>query len=98
VLVEGMACGLPATAVDAWGPADIVSHGETGWLVEPDDRVALANALVHAVNCPRERARRGQNAAAEAREHYSWPALAGDVAQVYLEVLGAAPRDLTAAG
>ena len=83
VLVEGMACGLPAIAVDAWGPADVVAHGETGWLVEPDDPVSLANALVHAVNCPTERARRGERAAAEARERYSWPALAEEVAEVY---------------
>jgi len=83
VLVEGMACGLPAIAVDAWGPGDLVTHGETGWLVEPDDALSLANALVHAVNCPDERARRGARAAAEARERYSWPALAEDVAAVY---------------
>jgi glycosyltransferase involved in cell wall biosynthesis len=99
VLVEGMACGLPAIAVDAWGPAGIVDHGETGWLVEPDDRVTLVNALVHAVNCPTERARRGERAAAVAREHYSWPALAREVAAVYEAVVpGAARRDLTAAG
>jgi glycosyltransferase involved in cell wall biosynthesis len=83
VLVEGMACGLPAIAVDAWGPGDVVTHGETGWLVEPDDVVSLANALVHAVNCPDERHRRGKRAAEEARERYSWPALAEDVAAVY---------------
>jgi glycosyltransferase involved in cell wall biosynthesis len=90
VLVEGMACGLPAIAVDAWGPADIVSHGETGWLVEPDDVVSLANALVHAVNCPAERRRRGERGAGIARERYSWPALAGEVAAVYESVCGAA--------
>ncbi len=83
VLVEGMACALPAIAVDAWGPADIVSHGETGWLVEPDDEVSLANALVHAVNCPAERRRRGERGAEVARERYSWPALALEVADVY---------------
>ena len=90
VLVEGMACALPAIAVDAWGPADIVSHGETGWLVEPDDVVSLANALVHAVNCPAERRRRGERGAEVAREKYSWPALAGEVAAVYDAACGAA--------
>jgi glycosyltransferase involved in cell wall biosynthesis len=90
VLVEGMACGLPAIAVDAWGPADIVEHGETGWLVEPDDVVSLANALVHAVNCPAERARRGARGAEIARERYSWPALAVEVAGVYDSVCGSA--------
>ena len=64
VLVEGMACGLPAIAVDAHGPADIVSHGETGWLVPPDDAPALAAALADAVNRPDERRRRGELAAA----------------------------------
>jgi glycosyltransferase involved in cell wall biosynthesis len=91
VLVEGMACGLPAIAVDAWGPADIIEHGETGWLVEPDDVVSLANALVHAVNCPAERRRRGLRAAEVARERYSWPALAEEVAGVYDAVCGVAP-------
>jgi glycosyltransferase involved in cell wall biosynthesis len=89
VLVEGMACGLPAIAVDAFGPSRIVAHGETGWLVEPDDEVSLANALVHAVNCPAERARRGERAAAEAAAHYAWPALAADVASVYDTARGA---------
>src|SRR6185312_6986944 len=45
VLVEGMVCGLPAIAVNAWGPAGIVKPGETGWLVEPDDAAGLADAL-----------------------------------------------------
>ena len=89
VLVEAMACGLPAIAVDAWGPADIVDHGETGWLVEPDDAVSLSNALVHAVNCPSERVRRGALGIEVARARYSWPALAREVAGLYDAVSGA---------
>lgn len=88
VLVEGMACGLPTIAVDAHGPADIVEHGETGWLVEPDDLHTLANALVEAVNRPQERRRRGFNAAADAADRYAWPALAQDVAELYAQVSG----------
>ena len=83
VIVEAMACGVPPIAVDAFGPADIVEHGQTGWLVEPDDVDSLANALVEAVNRPDERRRRGANAAAVARERYAWPALARRVASVY---------------
>ncbi len=83
VLVEGMACGLPAIAVDRHGPADIVRHGETGWLVEPDDPIGLANALVEAVNRPQERRRRGANAAEDAADRFAWPALAEEVAAVY---------------
>ena len=88
VLVEGAACGLPAVAVAAHGPAEIVLDGETGWLVPPDDRDALAAALVEAVNDPAERRRRGQRAAEEARARYAWPALAERVACVYEAAIG----------
>jgi glycosyltransferase involved in cell wall biosynthesis len=83
VLVEGGACGLPAIAVDAHGPAEIVLDGETGWLVPADDRDALAAALAAAVEDPEERRRRGALASEDARAKYSWPALAERVADVY---------------
>jgi len=54
-----MACGLPAIAVAAHGPSEIVEDGQTGWLVPPDDEEALAAALVMAVNDAHERRRRG---------------------------------------
>jgi len=83
VLVEGMACGLPVIAVDRHGPASIVDHGSTGWLVPPDDEAALADALVQAVNEPEERARRGREAYRVSRARYAWPELAHDVAATY---------------
>jgi glycosyltransferase involved in cell wall biosynthesis len=83
VLVEGMACGLPAVAVDAYGPSEVVDHGDTGWLVGADDVDGLANALVEVVNRPEERTRRGERARTVARERYAWPALATRVAQTY---------------
>jgi glycosyltransferase involved in cell wall biosynthesis len=86
VLVEGMACGLPCVAVDAHGPATIVSDGSTGWLVPPDDEEALVRALEEVVNEPEERRRRGEAAYEEARSKYSWPALVERLARVYEEV------------
>ena len=88
VLVEGMACGLPAIAVDRFGPAEIVEPGRTGWLVEPDDEGALAAALAAAVNRPGERARRGAWARRSALQRFSWPALAGRLAAVLDGVAG----------
>jgi glycosyltransferase involved in cell wall biosynthesis len=91
VLVEAMACGLPVTAVNAHGPAEIVDAGETGWLVPPDDEEAMADALVEAVNEDAERRRRGERAYELARGRYSWPALAGGLAEVYREVAAGQP-------
>jgi len=86
VLVESMACGLPAIAVDAHGPATIVEPGETGWLVPPDDEDALADALVEAVNDEGRRTALAEVAYERSRARYAWPALAEGVARVYDEV------------
>ena len=88
VLVEAMACARPVIAVNSHGPAEIVDAGETGWLVGPDDRDGLADALVEAVNDPEERRRRGANARQAALDRYAWPALAERVAAVYETALG----------
>jgi UDP-glucose:tetrahydrobiopterin glucosyltransferase len=77
-----MACRVPCIAVDRYGPAGIVRDGETGWLVEPDDAGALAGALAAAANDADERRRRGALARADAGERFSWPALAGQLADV----------------
>ncbi len=82
VLVEAMACEVAVVAVDRFGPGEIVDDGETGWLVEPDDVGGLAAALLHAVDDPAERARRGAHARAVAIERYGWPKLAERLAGV----------------
>jgi colanic acid/amylovoran biosynthesis glycosyltransferase len=43
-LREGMACGLPALSTQLIGLHETVSPG-TGYLVEPDDAIALANGM-----------------------------------------------------
>jgi glycosyltransferase involved in cell wall biosynthesis len=91
VIVEAMACGLPAIAVDAHGPGEIIDPGQTGWLVPPDDEQAMVDALVEAVNDDGERRRRGERAHEVGRGRYSWPALARGLARVYDEVAAGRP-------
>jgi glycosyltransferase involved in cell wall biosynthesis len=68
-----------------------VEDGETGWLVPPDDEQAMVEALVAATGDDAERARRGEEAYAQARSRYSWPALARGVARIYDDVLAGRP-------
>jgi glycosyltransferase involved in cell wall biosynthesis len=98
VLVEGMACGVPPIAVDRFGPADIVDDGTTGWLVEPDDEAQLAEAMIECAGDRVERRRRGRRAWRDARDRFSWPALAGDLAVVLDEVADVAGGRLAASG
>jgi glycosyltransferase involved in cell wall biosynthesis len=82
VIVEAMACGVPAIAARSPGPLSIIEDGQSGWLVPIDDKAALADAIVAAVNDPAERARRAREAQRVALERYSWPAIAAELAGV----------------
>jgi glycosyltransferase involved in cell wall biosynthesis len=91
VLVEGMACELPAIAVGRYGPADIVTPGKTGWLVAPDDEAALADALVDAVADPDELLRRGQAAARDVAERFAWPSIAERLGETLAQAAASLP-------
>lgn len=43
--LEGMGFGLPALATTAGGASEVVTHGETGYLVSPDDPEAIAELV-----------------------------------------------------
>ena len=45
VVVEAMACGVPVVAYKRGGPSEIVQHGITGFLAEPDDKKSLLTYL-----------------------------------------------------
>ena len=45
-VLEAMACAVPVIAVDKWGPAELVQHGETGLLFPPLNIAELADHMV----------------------------------------------------
>lgn len=49
VLLEAMACGLPAIATNAGGPLDIIEEGVSGWFAEPGDYASIAESLKRAL-------------------------------------------------
>lgn len=48
IVAEALACGAPAlvTACD-FGPAEVVEHGRSGWVVPPEDATAFGAAMDH---------------------------------------------------
>ncbi len=51
-LVEAMLCGTPVVAADDGGHREVIRHGETGFLVRPDDPDAFANAVTDLLENP----------------------------------------------
>lgn len=68
-IIEGMAAGLAVVATPVGAVEDIVSHGETGFLVPPGDVLALRNALAQLVEEPDVRKRMGEAGRARHREY-----------------------------
>lgn len=85
VLVEAMAAGTPVVAVARGGAPEVVTHGVTGLVVEPDP-AALAAAVRAVLADPERRAQMGARAQ-EAARAYATPAVAARLAALYEEVL-----------
>lgn len=86
VTLEAMASGVPVVAARATGSTSLVLDGETGRLVPPGDVAAFAQAVAAYVADPALRHAHGK--AGEARSGgYSWDAINGAMAEVYLRLL-----------
>jgi glycosyltransferase involved in cell wall biosynthesis len=52
VVVEAIACGVPVIGSQTGGIGEILSHITTRWMVEIDNSVAIAQAIIDVVNDP----------------------------------------------
>jgi len=88
--LEAMAVGRPVLATRSGGFPSMINldpANPTGWLVEPDDAGALADAMVNVVERPDERKDRAEAALAYARDHLSWDGRVHGIKRVY-EIAG----------
>jgi glycosyltransferase involved in cell wall biosynthesis len=90
VLIEAMACGLPAVVTEYPGVRAVVDDGRNGIVVPPGDAQAVAAALDAMVEMGDER-RRAMGAAGREKceRNWSWPSLADRMDEVYAEAIAA---------
>jgi UDP-glucose:(heptosyl)LPS alpha-1,3-glucosyltransferase len=92
VIAEAMAAGLPVITSRAAGAAELIEHGENGWLTaEPWDTNAIVEGLRALATEPALRARMG-GAARAAIERFTWDRVAEETMGVYREILAELPR------
>jgi len=82
-LIEAAACGLPIVATEDGGPIDIIKNCRNGYLVDPLDKEAMAEAILNALTDRKQWRAFAENGVAGVRRHYSWPAHV----EKYLEVV-----------
>lgn len=87
VIPLAFAYGIPVVATQVGGIPEIVTHGETGWLVPPRDEAALAHAIVELLKNESKRKEMGGRALAYAEEELSWDRIAIQTLEVYRKAM-----------
>jgi len=86
--LEAEAMEVPVVASNVHGIPDVVVDGETGLLVPPRDRQALASALERLLSDSDLRRRLGQAGRAFVAEHYSWEENTAQMEALYRAAVG----------
>lgn len=81
--LEAQSCGLPVVASQVGGLPEVVCEGTTGLLVPPDDRRALADAIIALLDDPERRAAMGRAGREWVLETYQWQASVARMLHVY---------------
>lgn len=82
-LLEAMACGLPAVSTRAAGVTDLITDGENGVLVPPNDPVALSEALRTLVDDVPRRAHLAERGRRWVEERHDWRGRVEEFLDVY---------------
>jgi glycosyltransferase involved in cell wall biosynthesis len=88
-LIEAMAAGVPVVSTDVGGVGDVVSHGETGWLVPAGDPAALAQGIERLLGDPELRHRLASAARPVALERHDVKGLVHRMEALYQRLLAA---------
>lgn len=92
-LIEAQAASRPVVSTNVGGVQDVVTDNQTGFITEPDDAEAFAEALLKLINEPEKRDYFGQLGKTFAQTHYSYQRLVRDMSDYYYEQLDKAGVD-----
>jgi glycosyltransferase involved in cell wall biosynthesis len=71
-LIEGMACGTPAICTDVGSLPEVVEDGVTGFVVAPNNPVALKSRIDFLKTNPAEARKMGQAARQRVLDRFTW--------------------------
>lgn len=91
VFIEAMTAHLPIVATRVGAIPDFVEEGKNGWLVEPGDIQAIADALMKLIDDPEMSRTFGEYSFRLTKERYSWQAVGEHFHEYILRTLEEPP-------
>ena len=88
VYLEGMGFGLPAIGTTAGAASEIITHGEDGYLIEPNDHVSLAKLLGKLANDQELLTRLSLSALKRYKSQPKWDETANSIRDFLLSIVG----------
>ncbi|KAA3632344.1 MAG: glycosyltransferase family 4 protein [Calditrichaeota bacterium] len=81
--VEAFACSRPVVATNVGGIPEIVTDNQNGYLVEPNNVDALADAMIRMLSNRENMIKMGQNGYKVAKEKYDWEKSVAQMVELY---------------
>ena len=81
--IEAMACKSPVIGCEGEGPSEFVDHGETGFLVPPNDPEAITDILTDLLDDPSRIRQMGKAASEYVRNNLTWAENARKNEEIY---------------
>jgi len=88
VVLEAMASALPVVSTNVGGVSDLLTHKETGFIVEPKDEAQMLDHLLQLVKDPELRRSTGQNARSEVNRRFGFQSLPSNLEALYTAAMG----------
>jgi glycosyltransferase involved in cell wall biosynthesis len=92
VPLEAMSCGIPVVGSNCGGIAETVVHGETGFIIPPDDVGALADRLSQLLENPAQRRSLGEAARRHVLRRFDLRNYARALERIYRSERARGPR------
>lgn len=83
---EAMAMGKAVIGSDVDAIAEIIRHGETGWLFRKGDFASLTDTLEAAIKSPERVREAGHAARAFVEQHHNWNVIAAEIARGWADL------------
>jgi glycosyltransferase involved in cell wall biosynthesis len=87
VILEYMSAGLPVVATDVGGASEAIIAGKTGFVVKPNDSIAMADYISYLLSNPDKARAMGTRAKERVIKHFSEDRLITEVLSLYRSLL-----------